>query len=383
MSGWGQRAVGEVCEVIAGQSPKSSAYNDAGDGLPFYQGKKDFTDRYVAPPSTWTTSITKRALPDDILMSVRAPVGPINIARDEVCIGRGLAAIRAGKEIDRGFLWYALLWLQPKIVGNAGAVFPSISKKQIEALPLPVPPKEVQKRLVAVLDEAFAALDRARANAEANLTDAEIIYRSQLVSTFDAETIEMQRLADVCDVRDGTHDTPKYVEDGVPLVTQKNVRRDGMHFEKCKNISYSDHQEISKRSRVEKGDILMSMIGVNRGECCLVESESEFSIKNVGLIRQTPAFDMQYLLQYLQSPMADKYVDHSTNGGAQPFVGLGKLRDFPVPKVSIAQQKKVITDLLTIRSRMRSLSAKCLEKLQDLEDLRQSILQKALSGELT
>ncbi len=264
-----------------------------------------------------------------------------------------------------------------------GAAQPHVYPKDLAKLKIPLPPKEEQGRIVSVLDQAFAALDRACSNAETNLADAEIIYRSQLASTFDAETTETQRLADVCDVRDGTHDTPKYVEDGVPLVTQKNVRWDGMHFEKCKNISYSDHQEISKRSRVDKGDILMSMIGVNRGECCLVESESEFSIKNVGLIRQTPAFDMQYLLQYLQSPMAARYIDHSTNGGAQPFVGLGKLRDFPVPKVSIAEQKKVIADLLTIRSRMRSLSAKCLEKLQDLEDLRQSILQKAFAGELT
>ena len=128
---WDTRPLGSLCTVIAGQSPKSSAYNEDGRGLPFYQGKKEFTDRFLAPPATWTTQVTKRAEPNDLLMSVRAPVGPINETKEAICIGRGLAAIRAGKKIDRGFLWYALLWLQPEIVGNAGAVFPSINKKAI------------------------------------------------------------------------------------------------------------------------------------------------------------------------------------------------------------------------------------------------------------
>ncbi len=92
---WPTKKLGEVCEVIAGQSPEGRFYNTQGNGLPFYQGKKEFTEKFIGSPTTWTTKITKVALKDDILMSVRAPVGPVNFATEKICIGRGLAAIRA------------------------------------------------------------------------------------------------------------------------------------------------------------------------------------------------------------------------------------------------------------------------------------------------
>ena len=81
------------------------------------------------------------------------------------------------QKVDRGYLWYALLWLRPKIVGSEGAVFASINKKSIESLKIPLPPLEDQRRIVAVLDRAFAALDRAQAHAEANLADAAELER--------------------------------------------------------------------------------------------------------------------------------------------------------------------------------------------------------------
>lgn len=142
-------ALGDVCDVVAGQSPDGSTYNSEGKGIAFYQGKKDFGERYIQPPSVWTTQPSKIAKPGDILMSVRAPVGPVNFCSEEVCIGRGLAAIRTRSELDRNFLFYQLLHLQPEISGTEGAVFASISKKEIEALPLVVAELSEQRRIVA------------------------------------------------------------------------------------------------------------------------------------------------------------------------------------------------------------------------------------------
>jgi len=86
-------------------------------------------------------------------MSVRAPVGPINFAIEQICIGRGLAAIRAGEKIQREFLFYLLLYMQDQIKGNKGAVFASISKKQIENIRFNMPPLSVQDKIVAVFDK--------------------------------------------------------------------------------------------------------------------------------------------------------------------------------------------------------------------------------------
>ena len=178
-NGWQQKQIGDLCEVIAGQSPEGKFYNAEGKGMPFYQGKKDFGEKFIETPTTWTTQTTKIAQEGDILMSVRAPVGPVNFATEEVCIGRGLAAIRSGTELNRDFLFYQLQHLQPEIAGREGAVFASINKSEIEGLPLAFVPLPEQQRIVGTLDEAFAGVATAKANAEKNLQNARAAARAK------------------------------------------------------------------------------------------------------------------------------------------------------------------------------------------------------------
>jgi type I restriction enzyme S subunit len=250
-------------------------------------------------------------------------------------------------------------------------------------MPLVVPPLEEQQRIVAILDEAFEGLARARANAEANLQDARDLFQHVTAMRTNSEEFPRVPLSEICDVRDGTHDTPKYVEHGVPLVTQKNIRPEGLNLENVKLISREDHLAIHKRSNVAKGDILISMIGANRGMSCLVDSDDVFSIKNVGLIKATDRMNMGFLLFYLQSAAAEKYVAEATNGGAQPFVGLGKLRAFPTPVPERPLQDKIAYELVGLRETAAVLKRRYQLMLQDLAELRQSILQKAFAGELT
>ncbi len=140
--------LGEIAEVISGQSPESKYYNMNGEGLPFYQGKTEFTEMYIGEPNTWTTKATKIAEKGDILMSVRAPVGPVNIATQKICIGRGLAAIRPSK-IEPMFLFNFLKSIEDQIKGSGGAVFDSINRGQIEKIKIPLPSPKTQKQLVA------------------------------------------------------------------------------------------------------------------------------------------------------------------------------------------------------------------------------------------
>ncbi len=160
--GWKMVKLGEVCEVISGQSPESEYYNDRGEGTPFYQGKTEFTDKYIGAPTTWTTKETKIAEKDDILMSVRAPVGPVNIATQRICIGRGLAAIRVTKKILMPYLFFLLKIKEKDIKGNGGAVFDSISRKDIESIPIPLPPLSVQERIVAKIEAERKVIEGCR-----------------------------------------------------------------------------------------------------------------------------------------------------------------------------------------------------------------------------
>ncbi len=143
-----QKTIGEIATVIAGQSPEGKYYNQDAKGLPFYQGKKEFGDFELKKPVFWTSKITKEALKGDVLLSVRAPVGETNMCNDKICIGRGLAAIRANKENSSEFIYYFLNSIKSKIIGNTGAVFNSINKKQINDIMVPAPSLKVQNEIV-------------------------------------------------------------------------------------------------------------------------------------------------------------------------------------------------------------------------------------------
>lgn len=389
MSPWPQRCLGEVCTVVAGQSPEGTAYNDRGEGLPFYQGKKEFTERYLAPPSTWTTSITKRALPDDILMSVRAPVGPINVTQQEICIGRGLAAIRASSKIDNGFLWYALLWLQPKIVGNAGAVFPSINKKQIEALPLPLPPLEEQKRIVAVLDQAFAALDRARTLAEANLADAEAFLTGVLADALqeNSQRWESYPLESLCIkgrkigygvLKPGRHDPQ-----GVRLIKSQQVRDDSMDLTEDFRITKELDKQYA-RTRLQGGEILLNLVGASIGRSAIAPAElSGANISRAVAVLPVEPELAPWIQLNLRGPVGQRLIEEKTGGSAQPVLNLSEVKSLPIPLPSEKERADLLRKVENLSSMGTSLAQGYRTKIREVSDLRQSLLQKAFAGELT
>jgi type I restriction enzyme M protein len=156
--------LGEVAEVIAGQSPPGESYNETGKGIPFYQGKTEFADMFIGPPRTWTTDPQRYAEADDILISVRAPVGPVNLATQRICIGRGLAAIKPKEGIlMSSYVFYFLRSQEEHIKGDAGAVFPSINRGQIQEIQIPLPPLAVQQEIVAEIESYQKVINGARA----------------------------------------------------------------------------------------------------------------------------------------------------------------------------------------------------------------------------
>ena len=156
--------LGEVAEVIAGQSPPGESYNDAGEGTPFYQGKTEFGEVFIGKPTKWTTDPQRFAEVDDILMSVRAPVGPVNLASQRICIGRGLAAIRPTEgRLLTSYAFYFLRSMEEEIIGDPGAAFASISRGEIEKIKIPLPPLDAQMEIVAEIEDYQKVINGARA----------------------------------------------------------------------------------------------------------------------------------------------------------------------------------------------------------------------------
>ena len=156
---WEEKELGEVSDIIAGQSPNGESYNENGKGIPFYQGKTEFGYKFLRPPKKWTIAPIKLAEEGDILMSVRAPVGALNVSIQKICIGRGLATIKPINN-DKWFLYYFLTSIEDKIVGNGGSIFDSITKNQIEKIKLILPSTEEQQKIadcLSSLDELIEA----------------------------------------------------------------------------------------------------------------------------------------------------------------------------------------------------------------------------------
>lgn len=144
----------EVAIIIAGQSPPSESYNQEGKGVPFFQGKADFNEKFPTV-RYWCNSPLKLSLPNDILFSLRAPVGPTNLNNVKACIGRGIAAIRCKETVELNFLLHFLRANEDKIASlGTGSTFKAITIGVLKDLPIPLPPLSEQKRIADLLDAA-------------------------------------------------------------------------------------------------------------------------------------------------------------------------------------------------------------------------------------
>ncbi|MGY2575482.1 restriction endonuclease subunit S [Vibrio sp. C8] len=186
------------------------------------------------------------------------------------------------------------------------------------------------------------------------------------------------------EVRDGTHDSPKQFEgEGYPLVTSKNLKSYGLDFQNTKNISAEDHFEISKRSKVETGDILFSMIGTI-GNVSIIEDKTDFSIKNVGLFRKSQSLLTEKFSYYwLKSNTYQSWLSSRERGGTQKFVSLGTLRESPILIAPLPEQKRIVEKLDEVLAQVDTIKARLDGIPNLLKRFRQSVLASAVSGKLT
>ena len=155
---------------------------------------------------------------------------------------------------------------------------------------------------------------------------------------------EVKKLGEVCNVRDGTHDSPKYQEKGYPLITSKNLKQGIIVYDKIKYISEEDYLHINKRSKVDIGDILFAMIGTI-GNPVVIVNEPDYAIKNVALFKVGDLLDSYFLKFYLSSKFVIDKMQKDAKGTTQKFVGLGYLRAFEIPLPPLTQQKQIVAIL--------------------------------------
>ena len=198
---------------------------------------------------------------------------------------------------------------------------------------IPLPPREIQEQLVAEIEGYAAIISGAKKIIENWKPEIDVDPEWDLIP-----------MGEVCDVRDGTHDSPVYQQEGVPLITSKNLINGAIDFSDIKYITEKDHQEISKRSNVDDGDLLMAMIGTI-GNAVIVRKDREFSIKNVALFKTNKSERIKntYLFYLLRSSYVERNLFSQQKGVTQKFLALGDLRKFEIPVPSLAIQESIVS----------------------------------------
>lgn len=258
------------------------------------------TERTISPLGLEKSSA--KLLPaGTVLVSTRATIGRVAIAEYETATNQGFKNIIVldDSNISNRFVAYMMTALTDRMVSLAsGGTFKEISKSNFLTLSIPLPPLTIQEQIVSELDNYQKIIDGAR-----QVVDN---YKPNIRIDF---SWELKPLGQICDVRDGTHDSPKFVQDGFPLVTSKNIKNGTIILDDVNFISKEDYDKINQRSKVDKGDILMPMIGTI-GNPVIVDIEPTFAIKNVALIKfPGQKVKSKYVLFVLNSSLFAKYIE--------------------------------------------------------------------------
>ncbi|WP_252234096.1 restriction endonuclease subunit S [Clostridium sp. ZS1] len=187
----------------------------------------------------------------------------------------------------------------------------------------------------------------------------------------------------VCDVRDGTHDSPTYIDEGVPLITSKNLKNGEIVFENVNYISEEDYELISKRSKVDEGDILFAMIGTIGNPVLVTNMFTEFSIKNVALFKSRNIISDKFMYYYVQSFMYMKQLEKNLKGSTQKFIALGKLRESYVALPPLKEQQRIVDIIESLFEKLDKANELIEEARVGFEKRKSVILEKAFRGELT
>lgn len=339
--------LGDICTVNMGQSPDSATYNEVGRGLPFFQGNADFGRLHPAV-RVWCSEPTKIAHTGDILISVRAPIGAMNVADQDCCIGRGLAAIQVNENIcDPQYLWYAI---QSKVsdlnAKGTGSTFKAISKSTLTDTEVLLVPLDAQKNIARVLSN----VENSILFRKEQLSKLDELVKARFVEMFENNTYPKVKVSTVCDfITKGT--TPpndliseEYSSDKVPYLKVYNLSFNGeLLFDTAPQyISENIHNGMLARSKVYPNDVLMNIVGPPLGKFSLVTDEfPEWNINQaIAIFRAKEKINPKYLLSALMQPEVLNPFLRQAVGIRQLNLSLSQCRDLEIflPPLSLQNQ---------------------------------------------
>ncbi len=388
-AGWEVRPLGDVCRLINGRAYKQAELLEAGP-YPVLRVGNFFTNNHWYY-SDLELDADKYCDDGDLLYAWSASFGPRIWQGGKVIYHYHIWKVAPDTgRLNRDYLYYFFDWDKELIKKEqgAGTTMIHVSKGSMEARSIPLPPLEEQQRIVAVLDEAFEGLARARAHAEANLQNARALMEAGLGTAFNPATAQEMgwQLLELSRVADLTYGyTTKAHSDPVgPRFLRITDIQDGEVD--WNTVPYCDAPpDDYERYRVRPGDIVFARTGATTGKSYLLREDVE-AVAASYLIRlrlTKPELQPEYLALYFQSDVYWEVIRRGISGSTQGGFNATKLGELVVPVPSLAIQMETVSRLHEIQQHAATLVSSYQSKLHSIGALRQSLLQKAFAGELT
>ena len=369
----------DICEIIMGQSPDSNSYNEKQDGLPFYQGNADFGE--VTPNTRyWCNKPTKLATENDVLLSVRAPIGAVNIATERCCIGRGLASIREIKDTSfYKYLYYLVISKNKKLNSlGTGSTFKAINKSNLENIEVTLPSIPEQQRIAAELDAVCGVL--AKQKKQYQLLNE--LVKSKFNEMFGApeqnERGWAQKLFSAAyEIIDGDRGVnyPKqneFSEIGHCLfLNAGNVTKVGFRFEQTQFITEAKDNALRK-GKLKKYDLVLTTRGTVGNLAYYDDSVPYEHVRiNSGMVilrKKTDILPQYFMVLFSHEAVYKKFI----SGTAQPQMPIGSMSKVLISIPPLTLQSK-FADFV---NQVEQSKAKLKSEITQTETLYKALMQK-------
>ncbi|MDA8000968.1 MAG: restriction endonuclease subunit S [Alphaproteobacteria bacterium] len=402
---WESAELGEVAEVVTGGTPKSGV--DAyWDGDICWITPKDMGQNqnlYVSATSRRITesglnnSAAKLVPPNSVILSARAPIGHLAINSVPMAFSQGCKGLVPSPDLDAEFLYYFLLFNKGALDEmGTGTTFKELSSARIKNIEIPFPPLAEQRRVVSILNEAFSGTDRLRALSEKNTEDLKELRWSVLQKHL-APPLQHQEgavmwasaeLGKVCEIHSGRRPRGGAVSDGVLSIGGEHINSDGSFNLSNPKYIPGDFFHRLKRGKIEVGDVLVVKDGATTGKVGFFNEDAPFEIgavnEHVFILRSRNRENLvpSYLYWLLTSKEGNAEILKHKTGAAQGGINLS-IRGIEISFPPLDEQRRIVSILDEVNSKIDKLLVLEQNKARCLDELKQSILQKAFTGELT
>ena len=397
---WKWVRASDILYITMGQSPKGENINNNKLGYEFHQGKSNFSEMFLNKSKVFTTADNKVIEAPAIVMSVRAPVGDVNLVKNKIYIGRGLASFQIYTECDLLYIYYYFLTIKNSLERvSTGSTFKAINSEIVNKIIIPLPPFAEQKRIVEKIEEILPLVKKYEKSwtrlEELNKKFPLDMKKSILDEAIKGKLVEQRKeegtgeelykeiqkekkkfleegkikkqktLPEISEdeipfdipdnwkwvrlggllykLTDGAHSTPKYTEEGIPFISVKDLSSGYLNFDSCKYITEEEHSILFNRCNPEVGDILLTKVGTT-GIPVIVDTDKQFSLfVSVALLKFNQLKLSNIFLKYLiNSPLVQIQAKENTKGVGNKNWVMRDIANTIIPLPPLAEQKRIV-----------------------------------------